>query len=170
MHPEPDVSELAFRALVRVTGLFRNRMEPYFTRFGISGAQWGILRTLYRAESEHLESLRLTDLGQRVIVRPPSVTAIVDRLERLGLVTRRVTPTDQRSKQVALTVVGRQLVERVLEQHPAQMRAVLAGLAPAEQGDLQRLLERLAAHLASANFDESVLPAARPQHVEGMTP
>jgi DNA-binding MarR family transcriptional regulator len=144
-----DVSESAFRAFVRTSGLFRNRMDPYFARFGISGAQWGVLRTLQRAEAEGLQGLRLTDLGQRLLVRPPSVTTVVDRLNRTGLVTRRVTADDQRAKQVALTPAGRELVARVLQHHPAQIRAILSCLSTAEQRQLRQLMQRLAAHLES---------------------
>ena len=49
-------------------------MQPYFARFGITGSQWGILRTLHRAEREGLPSLRVTDLSDRLLVRPPSIT------------------------------------------------------------------------------------------------
>ena len=63
-------------------------MQPYFARFGISGAQWGVLRQLHLAEQEGLAGLRQTDLSERLLVRPPSVTGVVDRLERVGYVQR----------------------------------------------------------------------------------
>ena len=135
--------------MVRTYGLFRNCMEPYFTSFGVSGAQWGVLRTLHRAEDEGRSGLRLTDLGRRLLVRPPSVTTLIDRLERAGLVTRSTIAADLRARQVMLTPEGRQLVERILQQHPAQMQSVMAGLNEAEQKLLHRLLERLAEHLES---------------------
>lgn len=141
------VHELAFRAFVRTSGLFRNRMDPYFARFGISGAQWGVLRALQRAEDEGLQGLRLTDLGHRLLVRPPSVTNLVDRLERMSLVARTPAAEDLRAKQVTLTPAGRQLVEQVLEHHPAQIRTILACLDEAEQHQLHQLMEKLAAHL-----------------------
>src|SRR5262245_55410997 len=78
----------AFRALLRNFGLVDRIMLPYFARFGISGSQWGVLRQLHRAEQEGLHGLRLTDLSERLLIRPPSVTGVVDRLERAGLVMR----------------------------------------------------------------------------------
>jgi len=126
-------------------------MEPYFARYGISGPQWGVLRALQRAEAEGMDGLQLGKLGQRLLVRPPSVTAIVDRLERSGLVARRPDPTDQRAKQVALTTAGRELVARVLVGHPAQIRRIMAGLSPTEQQTFCQLMERLATHLESCS-------------------
>src|SRR5512133_1781280 len=95
-----DVSESALRSFVRASGLFRNRIDPYFARFGISAAQWGVLRALQRAEDEGLEGLRLTDLGRRLLVRPPSVTSVVDRLERVGVVARTAAKGELRARQV----------------------------------------------------------------------
>ena len=160
-----DVTELAFRSFIRTFGLLRNNMEPYFARFGISATQWGVLRTLHRAAGEGLEGLRLRELGERIWVRPPSVTSLIDRLERSGLVTRHAETGDQRAKQVKLTLAGRQLVTRVLRHHPAQMHNMMSGLTPVEQRELHRLLERLAAHLA-APARSGTRNAAWPQPVE----
>src|SRR6516164_9909689 len=120
----------AFRELIRVFGLVERVMHPYFAQFGISGAQWSVLRNLHRAEQEGLAGLRLTDLSERLLIRPPSVTGVVDRLERAGLVVRGGSPTDLRAKQVALTDLGRELVERVLRVHGKQIDRVLGVLAP----------------------------------------
>jgi DNA-binding MarR family transcriptional regulator len=147
-----------FRELIRTFGLVERVMQPYFARFGISGSQWGVLRNLHRAESEGLTGLRMTDLSERLLIRPPSVTGVVDRLERAGLVERQGSPTDQRSKLVGLTPAGRQLVERVLTVHEAQITNVMAALKPEEQAALHRYLNRLGRHLESL-LDQGPRPA-----------
>src|SRR5262245_15454240 len=81
-------AERALRELVHAFGLLDRVMQPYFAKFGISGSHWGVLRNLHRAEQEGLPGLRLTDLSERLLIRPPSVTGVVDRLERAGLVNR----------------------------------------------------------------------------------
>jgi len=136
-------------------------MEPYFSRFGLSGAQWGVLRTLHRETVEsNAGSLRLTDLGDRLLVRPPSVTGVVDRLQRMGLVNRTISAEDHRVKLVSLTPRGLSLVERVLAEHPQHIANVLAGLEVTEQQDLRRLLERLEPHL-SGIAEQAELGAAK---------
>src|SRR5438552_2577532 len=85
-------TEGAFRELIRTLGLMERVMQPYFAQFGISGSQWGVLRALDRASEDGLPGLRLTDLSQRLLIRPPSVTGVVDRLERAGLVVRGGSP------------------------------------------------------------------------------
>jgi DNA-binding MarR family transcriptional regulator len=145
--PTARPTESAFRELIRTLGLVERVMQPYFAAFGLSGAQWGVLRNLYRAEELGLPGLRLTDLSERLLVRPPSVTGLVDRLVRAGLVQRDGSPLDMRAKQVALTDKGRELVERVLAVHGRQIDSVLGVLSPGEQKELHRLLSVLGHHL-----------------------
>ncbi len=83
-----------------------------------------------------------------MLIRPPSVTGIAYRLEKVGLIVRRASETDGRSKHVALTEKGRHLVEQVLTVHPTQIARVMSGLTAEEQEQLDGLLVRMAEHLA----------------------
>jgi len=150
-------SEQSVRSFVRVFGLLERVMQPYFARFGISGAQWGVLRNLVRAEAEGLAGLRLTDLSERLLIRPPSVTGVVDRLERGGLVARDNSPTDLRTKRVSLTPRGRQLVELVMQNHGRQIDRVMGVLSSEEQTELYRLLSRLGDHLETLSLQPAEL-------------
>jgi DNA-binding MarR family transcriptional regulator len=140
-------AETAFRALLRIFGLLERVMQPYFARFGISGSQWGVLRTLHRAEASGQTGLRLIDLSDRLLIRPPSVTGVVDRLQRAGLVVRDGSPTDLRAKHVMLTDAGRQLVERVLAVHPDQIASIMSGLSTQEQAQLEKMLSGIGRRL-----------------------
>lgn len=147
MTAAPVATETTYRTLLRTCGLLKNAMEPYFARFGITSAQWAVLRTLQRAGSSSKDGLRLTDLSERLLIQPPSVTGVVDRLERLGLVSREASSTDMRAKRVVLTSAGTQLVDKILRGHAERIHDVLGGLSEVEQADLNRLLERLGEHL-----------------------
>lgn len=140
-------SSRTFREFLRTYGLLERFMQPYFAKFGISGSGWGVLRNLQRAESEGSSGLRLSELSERMLIRPPSVTGVVDRLERDGLVARRNDPTDQRAKRVGLTQAGRQLVQRVLIGHQRQIDSAMGGLSEKEQSQLLRLLTQMREHL-----------------------
>ncbi len=141
--------ESGYRTLLRVTGLLDRVMQPYFGRFGISRSQWACLRVLYRAEEEGTVGLRPVDLCRRLLVRPPSITGLIDRLRRLGYVRSLSSSTDARGKEIRLTARGGALVERILEGHSAQIAAVMGGLDAAGQQQLDLLLRRLAEHLES---------------------
>ena len=142
-------TERAFRDLVRTIGLLERVMQPQFARFGISGSQWAALRALHRAEQEDHVGLRITDLSDRLLIRPPSVTGVIDRLERIHLVVRDQSHDDLRSRFVHLTDAGRQLVAQVTGVYANQVERALGGLVPDDQQELQRLLGRLSTHLQS---------------------
>jgi DNA-binding MarR family transcriptional regulator len=149
------------RKLIHTIGLLQRVMQPYFAQFGISGAQWGVLRNLYRAEKYGEPGLRLTDLGRRMLIRPPSVTGIADRLEKMRLLVRQTSDTDARAKRVALTAEGRRLVERVLSVHDGQMVRVMGGLGSRDQEEMERLLDRLGKHLEGLEETREFESAAR---------
>ncbi len=141
--------ERALRAFIRCSTLFRKDSERYFAGFGISGAQWGALRTLHRAEGERISGLRLRELGDRMLVRPPSMTGVIDRLERSGYVSKQSSPSDRRAKQVSLTRQGRDLVRHVLRQNPDRIRSILGDLSASDARTLLRLIEHMAERLES---------------------
>jgi DNA-binding MarR family transcriptional regulator len=153
---QAGAAELAFRELWRVIGKLKRIAEPRFARFGISPAQWGILRCIQRFEVDGREPPRVTDLSENLLVKPPSVSAVVDRLERMDLVARGPTSDDQR-----------RLVEQVLAGHADWIRMLMAGLNGTEQTELLRMLKKLGVHLeplvqgAGACADESVVEAKR---------
>jgi DNA-binding MarR family transcriptional regulator len=147
--------------------MLKRVMEPFFASHGISGGQWGVLRALQRAADEGKPALRLMDLSDRLLVRPPSVTGVVDGLERLGLVERAADESDQRSKQISLTPPGRKLVKQMLRSHSARVQTLMSDLTEDDQSQLQKLLERLRSRLekidesngtAAANASEESIP------------
>jgi MarR family 2-MHQ and catechol resistance regulon transcriptional repressor len=144
-------SEQTFRALLKTMGMLRRIMEPYFSRYGISGSQWGVMRALWNADQAGEAIVRVTDLSDRLLIRPPSVTTVVDRLERQGLVLREGSHSDQRVKEVRLTDAGKKVVRRVLHGHTSQIETLLDGLTAPELHTLRQSLDRLNMHLAAIN-------------------
>jgi DNA-binding MarR family transcriptional regulator len=145
--PSQSFNDAAFFAMVRTSVLMRRIMEPFFSGYGLSGAQWGVLRALQRAESEGYDSIRVTELSGRLLIRIPSVTVVVARLAREGLVHRDVSPNDHRARELRLTNTGRQLVERIMAGHQERVETLLSPLATGEREQLATLLGRVADHL-----------------------
>jgi DNA-binding MarR family transcriptional regulator len=132
---------LADELLVVVTRLARRLRR--LNDDGISPTMRSILNTLEKAGP-----LTHGELAQSERVRPPTITAAVDRLEQDGLVTRVKCDQDRRVARVQITDVGRELLaegrrqrtaylERRLRALSAADRAALAAAAPA----LERLLD-----------------------------
>ena len=86
-----------------------------------------MLIVLHRSEQEGAGGgMRLRDLGERLFIQPPSVTGVVDRLEREGLVARSKEEEDLRVRRVRLTDEGRAVIERVLAVHAGEIQALMS--------------------------------------------
>ena len=83
-----------------------------------------------------------------------SVTGLVDRAERRGLVVRVPSPIDRRAVLVSLTAAGRAQVAQVAASFEADLAAILAALPSPDRKALSGLVSRvLVAHAAVQGID-----------------
>jgi DNA-binding MarR family transcriptional regulator len=127
------VAELAAGLRVAVTRL--NRRLRTSSLGGVSPAQASALAMI-----ERLGAPALSELASAEQVRPPSMTRIVDALERDGLVERRVDAIDRRCQRVTLTTQGRRALGSIRGRKTAFLEARLARLAPEERDAVARAL------------------------------
>ncbi|HET6950949.1 MAG TPA: MarR family transcriptional regulator [Acidimicrobiales bacterium] len=84
-------------------------------------------------------ALPLGKMGVRLMLHPTSVTNIVDRLEKQGLVDRDAHPTDRRTTLARITDEGRRLVAKATE----AVSATGFGLAGLHDGELDQITDLL---------------------------
>jgi MarR family transcriptional regulator, lower aerobic nicotinate degradation pathway regulator len=93
-------------------------------------------------------------LGKLLGLDKSSVSGLVERAERRGLVTRTPSPTDGRAVLVSLSDHGRSLVSEASSQFAADVFALLDQLSPSDRRDLSQLISRLlVAHAADHGID-----------------
>jgi DNA-binding MarR family transcriptional regulator len=115
----------------RVTHLLLGALDDELSDLGLSAAETNALACFAGAGARPVREL-VAATGQR----PSTLTGVLDRLERRGLVARRPNPADRRSVVVALTTEGRAAAERV-----ATAFAHVEARLPAE--DVRRVLHAL---------------------------
>jgi DNA-binding MarR family transcriptional regulator len=86
---------------------------------------------------------RITALAEAEGVAQPSMTALVARLERRGLVARGSDPDDARAVRVAITEPGRERLEARRAARVADLAERLAALDPGEREALEAALPAL---------------------------
>jgi DNA-binding MarR family transcriptional regulator len=90
------------------------------------------------------EPLSVSELAERVGVDQPRASRLVQQGVDHGLLRREADPSDARRTLIALTEVGRALVDRFRGHRRDQIGQALSALTPAEQAELARLLTRVA--------------------------
>lgn len=83
-------------------------------------------------------------IAKRMHVAPATVTAMIDKLERAGHVTRQPSPTDRRQTLIALTDQGRTALERAPDALQQRFAADFEALPDWEQAMIVSVLERVA--------------------------
>jgi DNA-binding MarR family transcriptional regulator len=82
-------------------------------------------------------------LGHALGVDKTTMTALLDKLERQGLVVRTPDPTDRRARIPVATEAGRELQAKLYRQLRAVEERMLAPLNAVEQDQLRDMLRRL---------------------------
>jgi len=94
----------------------------------------------------HPEGLRMSELSRLLMVTGGNVTAIVDQLEKEGLVERFDEPDDRRAWVIRLTAAGRKSFAEMARAHEQWVVELLSGLTRREHDELLKLLAKLKSH------------------------
>lgn len=133
--------ESLFRAQVSV--MRRLQAGRAFKRLPIK--EYDVLFTLSRCPSGQL---RLNEINDHVLISQSSLSRLVDRLEKRGLVERAAAPEDGRGVLLGLTEAGRELQREIGREHVRDIAALIApALTEEEQRELLRLTEKLRSSL-----------------------
>ena len=137
-----DPSPLAMFTRLQRVGLHLERLQAEaMAEIDMTFADYTIIATLHREPAPHaLPVSRLADL----VLRPMgSITQVVDRLERGGVVVRRFDPDDRRRVLIELTSEGVDLAERGDKAYRVSREEVLAGLSDADTARIDHAVTTL---------------------------
>lgn len=125
--PEPMATPFSHRNLPRLLLQARETVmtqtRPSLREHGLSDQQWRVLRVL--GEHGVVETGRV---AREAFILGPSLTGVLARMERDGLIRRERDEADQRRTVVQATAKGRKLVEKLsktVEAHYAWMEQSL---------------------------------------------
>jgi DNA-binding MarR family transcriptional regulator len=131
-------------ALIRAHRAFRQSGERKLARLGLRLGQELILLQL--AAQDALSQSRL---AERLGVEQATISIMLRRMEKTGLVRRRTDQTDARVTRVHATRKGRSLVAPVHRLWREQEHDLLKGLTDKDKRTLGTLLTRVRANLES---------------------
>jgi DNA-binding MarR family transcriptional regulator len=107
-------------------------------RFNTTLPRFDLMAQLER----HPEGLKMNALSRLLMVTGGNITAIVDQLEKEGLVER-LDDEDRRAWLVRLTPAGKRLFAEMAREHEEWVVDLFAGLSRREHDELLKLLAKL---------------------------
>ncbi len=113
----------------------RRELDASIREAGITTTQWQALAVLY-----HMPGLTHSQLMEHLAIEPPSVTSLVNGMERKGWIRHERSPADARAKRLFLTTAGRRLIERLRRATAPIERRMAAALSESERNELKALL------------------------------
>lgn len=123
------------REIVRAYQAFAEFSADDIRRFGLSSPEFDVLATL-----GNKPGMTFKEIGENTLITKTTLTGVVDRLEKKGLVERRACPEDRRCVRAVLTEKGDALFREVFPDHVDRLRERLESLPAAERDQLVKQL------------------------------
>lgn len=137
MHAELQLdNQICFR-LYSAARLITQAYTPMLTELGITYPQYLVLMVLWEKDCQPVN-----DIAHRLMLETNTVTPLLQRMEKLGIVERQRGKEDKRQQIVSLTEKGRALEERAYNAIPAAMGKELKACPLSFKG-FQRLAKDL---------------------------
>jgi DNA-binding MarR family transcriptional regulator len=139
--PGDPLAHRALESLLRAEAAVRRRLAADLEREGISATGFSALVVLTTAGGE----LELRALRRRLRTSKANATEVVTTLVARGLVVRERLRHDRRAARIRLTVVGREIVDRLFPEHTERVSAAFSSLDEQEKRSLAAICRKLAA-------------------------
>jgi DNA-binding MarR family transcriptional regulator len=126
--------------LTRVLAQFRRLSPPRGSFHGFKSGEFILLATLIDSIPPGSDSLKASELSNRLQVTPAAVTHLINDLEKAGHVERVSDPTDRRIVLIRPTAAGLQLTEAANAQFLEILRGLIEFLGEDDSREFIRLM------------------------------
>ncbi len=133
--------------LTRTTQAYHRALSLQLASEGLTWRQIQVIGWL-KLETE----LSPKDLSQRMVVEPPALAGILDRMERDGLITRHACVDDRRKKLVRLAPTAEPLWDVIAAAARELRSQAISGLTADEVETLKRLLHTIHQNIEGSGF------------------
>lgn len=126
------------RELVRAYQAFTDYDEEHIRQLGLTAPQFDVVATL-----GNTPGMTMGQLAERTLVTKGTLTGIIDRLEKKGLVRREVPPENRRCFVIVLTPDGERVFSEAFPAHIAYLKERFGRLSDAELEQTRLMLKQL---------------------------
>ncbi len=128
--------------LYRVTNRLNARLIGRLKSIGIKASEWRVLSVL-----RSYGRLSVGNIAERTLMEQPTVSRVVNRLERQAMVSRWPSSEDSRVTDVTLTEIGSSAFDAIMPSALRHEESALLGFTRKEVTMLKKYLERIEANI-----------------------
>lgn len=155
--PEPRTTKEVLAALRRIIRAIDLHSRALVHRYGLTGPQLVVLKELAEGPPR-----TVSELAQAVNLSQATLTGILDRLDRKGLIGRVRSTEDRRKVIVSLTPAAKEVIAQappLLQEHFTQ---AFGGLAEWEQNQILSSLQRIVALMEAESVEAGPILSTGP--------
>ncbi len=155
--PEADLTDQVLMALRRIIRAVDLRSRKLVTSCGLTGPQLAVLKELDAGQGRSIG-----DVARTVHLSQATVTGIVDRLQRRGLVARGRGDTDRRRVVVSLTPAAREILAAAPPLLQESFIDAFSRLQDWEQTQILSALQRVVAMMEARHLEATPMLTTGP--------
>lgn len=127
-----------FLLLMQTSKSIQDRIRDEMTKNNLSVTEFSVLEVLYYKEKQTIQQI-----GSRILISSGSMTYVIDKLEKRGLIQRNDCLNDRRVIHVTLTDEGKELMQEIMPKHQQLVDYIFDALNPDETETIIKLLEKV---------------------------
>lgn len=120
----------------------KNTAKDMYQEFDMNRSSAGVLFMLHKRKT-----MSQKELAKRLNVTAPSITSMIQKMEKSGYITRRTDEQDQRVMRLSLTEKGESLVQSVIDVSDRMEQILSEGMSLEERLLFRRLMLQINVNL-----------------------
>jgi MarR family transcriptional regulator, 2-MHQ and catechol-resistance regulon repressor len=138
-----ELSLKLFIVLSRAHRKINDSANKSIAEFKLNPTEFAVLELLYHKGNQPLQHI-----GEKILIASGSITYVVDKLEKKGLVVRNPCIADRRVIYAQLTESGNELMKDIFPIHEKFLHEQMSDLSNEEKNFLIHLLKKIGYHEA----------------------
>lgn len=127
-----------FIVLSRASKVVLEEANKLIESYKLNPTEFAVLELLYHKGRQPIQKI-----GQKILLSSGSMTYVVDKLEKKGLLERVYCTEDKRITYMSITSEGKALIEEIFPSHKEKINDLMSALSESEQDTAIELLRKL---------------------------
>lgn len=154
---QKPIAMLAHEALLNTyytASCLRKKAGHFLQQFGLTDVQFNLMMLLQH-QSNTDGGLSQAQLSSMMLVNRANITALIDRMEKSGLVERTMKPMDRRYNIIKLTERGEKMLIKIEPLYAKEVDKIMNVLVESEQKRLISMLEKIRSNITNGTKNEA---------------